>query len=251
MLRSIRPNHRRRSSQQPAPPKSMPLSIDKPAGICYVAFGEKAIQSCEVSLKSARKIHPGIKIAVISTQKINGADIQIIKPEKDVGAREYKTQVYQYTPFEYTLYLDADTVVVGTLQAGFSALRAGWDVAAAMDYRQTVGRIDHLPQNDVDAVIKMTGTGEYPHLNTGMLFFRKSPEVEDLYNLWHKEWERFHYRDQGAFVRAVHQSEAKIWVLAWQWNTHRFDHAKHVFHNHHAVDRQWNGSVRPWELAHG
>ena len=246
MLRSIRPNMGR-FKDPPKPPKPEQLKTDKAAGICYVAYGEKAVQSCEVSLKSAKKIHPGIQVAVISDHKIPGADVSILQDEMDVGAREYKTQVYQYSPFEYTLYLDADTIVVGHLQAGFAALEAGWDVAAALDYRQTIGRIDHLPQNDIDACVSMIGTGEYPHLNTGMLFFRKCPEVKALYSLWHREWEVFHYRDQGAFVRAVFQSEAKVWTLAWQWNTHRPEKAAHILHLHHQVDRQFTGNSQQWQ----
>ena len=244
MLKSIRPDRFRKKILPPAPPPPEPLKILSylNGGVIYVAYGQPAKAACQASIASLKRMHPsGLQVAVISDTPIPGADTQIVRPELDIGAREYKTQAYQYSPYDHTLYLDADTLVVGSLAAGFSALAAGWDIVAALDYRQTVGRVDHLPQDDIDATIAITGTGEYPHINTGMLFFRKSTETEELFNLWHSEWLNFKYRDQGAFVRALHQSNVKLWTLAWQWNTHRQERALHVFHNHHQVDRTWKG----------
>ena len=235
MLKSIRKDPTRKP--QPEPPKPKPITAPRSAGAVYVAYGDLARKAAQGSLKSLKSIHPGFQVAVISDKPLAGADIQITEPELDQGAREYKTQVYLYSPFEYTLYLDADTVVVGSLQAGFDVLAHGWDVAMAMDYRPTVGKIDHIPANDVKATVDAVGTGEYPHYNTGMLFFAKSPEAEELFCLWHEEWEMFHYRDQGAFVRAFHRSAARLWVLSWQWNTHRRERSTHIWHNHHSVDR--------------
>ena len=240
MLMSIRPDKRR--LQEKPMPKPEPVQADKPAGIIEVAYGDKARQSCEVSLKSAIAHHPGIQSVAISDKLIPSANATLLYPDLDLGAREYKTQAYQYSPFEYSLFLDADTVVVGSLQAGFTALQDGWDVVAALDFRQTVKRIDHIPQNDIQETLKLVGTGEYPHLNTGMLFFRKCPEVEEMYQMWHEEWLKFKYRDQAALVRAIYRSRVKVWTVAWQWNTHRQEKAKHLWHNHHSVDRGWKGA---------
>jgi hypothetical protein len=215
------------------------VKCSRPYGIIYVAYGDKAKTACRAGLESAKTRHPGIQVAVISDVPVPGADAKIIRPEMDIGAREYKTQVYQYSPFEYTLYLDADTLVVGSLQAGFSALEVGWDMVAALDFRPTVGLVDHLPPDDKQATLETVGTREYPHYNAGLIYFRKSPEVEEFYQLWHEEWLKFSYRDQGAFIRALHRSRVKLWTFAWQWNTHREIRAKHIFHNHHQVDRTW------------
>lgn len=240
MLKNIRRTPPPVSNQ----PKPEPLDLPVSSGVVYIAFGKLAIQACRTSLQSLRKIHPqGLKVATISEQPIEGADIHIQQQEKDIGAREFKTYLYQYTPFEWTLYLDADTVVVGPLGAGFYALEKGWHMAAALDYRPTVSQIDHIPAEDVQATMQTLGTGDYPHLNTGMLFFRKCWEVNKFYDAWYQEWQKFHYRDQAAFVRALHQSDVKLWVLPWQWNTHRRDKALHILHEHHAVDRTWRGGL--------
>lgn len=247
MNKSIRPDTRFKPKPiPPVPVVIQPAAIGRKFGIIYVAYGDLAKKSCELSLKSAKKMHPGVPVAVISDIHIPGADVDVIQSEGTKGAREYKTQTYHYTPFEYTLYLDADTLVVGSLAAGFVALQAGWDIAAALDYRQSLGRVDHLPENDKQATIERIGTGEFPHYNTGMLFYRKSPETERLFDLWFSEWGKFKYRDQGAFIRAFHQSDAKLWTLAWQWNTHRPEKATHLFHNHHAVDRELQKGNQQW-----
>ena len=240
MNRSIRRNEG--SMAKFIPPNPLDLRADKSLGIIYVAYGDLAVKGCAVSMISAKRQHPGIQTAVVSDIELPGADFSIIQPSLDIGAREYKTNIYQYSPFDYTLFLDADTLVVGSLQAGFSALQQGWDVVMALDYRQTLSHIDHIPAVDVKTAIDLVGTGEYPHYNAGMIFWRKCSEVERMYRLWHEEWARFRYRDQAALVRAIYRSEVKLWTVAWQWNTHREEKAKHVFHNHHSVDRQWQGN---------
>ena len=243
MNRSIRRNSG--SMAKFIPPNPSGLRADKSLGIIYVAYGDLAIKGCQASMLSAKHQHPGVQVAVVSDREVQGADFKIVQPSLDIGAREYKTNVYQYSPFDYTLFLDADTLVVGSLQAGFSTLVQGWDVVMALDYRQTLSRIDHIPPADVNDAIALVGTGEYPHYNAGMIFWRKGEAVERMYQLWHEEWSRFRFRDQAALVRAIYRSRVKLWTVSWQWNTHREEKAKHVFHNHHSVDRQWQGNRQP------
>jgi len=240
MLRSIRHSGYRRQTGAalPTPAPIVMRQAGASHGVIYVAYGDRARASAQESIKSLKTIHPGIQVAVVSDQPINGAGALIIQPELDKGAREYKTSIYSYSPYDYTLYLDADTQVVGSLQAGYDILSQGWDMAAALDYKPTVRGVDHLPRDDVKRTVEVIGNADYPHYNTGLLFFRRCPEVEQFFCLWHEQWEVFHYRDQGAFVRALHLSQIKLYSLSWQWNTHRRNRATHVFHAHHSVARQ-------------
>ena len=207
-------------------------------GALYVAFGRAAREECERSIAGLRTLYPDMPVAVVSDRMLEAADQTILQPDTEATAREYKTRAVEFAPWEYTLFLDADTRIVGDLQGGFTALAAGWDMAAAVDYRPTLADVDHIWGESLNATIAEVGTPHALHYNSGVLFFRKSRETMAFYKLWHKEWRRWAFRDQAAFLRALHKSKLKLWTLGPQWNTHVKEDAKHVWHIHHVAARE-------------
>lgn len=212
--------------------------LPRSCGVIYVAFGDRAIDCCKKSIETLRQMHGDLlNVAVISDRVLAEADIPIVRKDVSSLAREYKTRVYWYSPFQYTLYLDADTEIVGDVACGFHSLLNGWDMAAAFDFRETLADIDHLQPEDKEFTIGHVGAQYATHYNTGVLFFRKNEAVRDLFLLWHSEWRRFRHYDQGAFVRAIHGSQVKVWTLAPEWNTHIKKLARRIWHKHHHADR--------------
>jgi hypothetical protein len=242
MNRSIRKSRKVRD----LPLTVVPIRVTpgRSCGLVYVAYGPKAVKGVSESIVSARKFHPGLAAAVVSDRSIPGVSVTLVnQPDTGDLIYEYKTLVYELSPFDLTLFLDADTQVVGSLQAGFTALDKGWDLAAALDLHPVIGEIDYTFPDDKAATLNCIGVPDYPHVNSGMLFFRKSVECEEAFKQWNREWARFKYRDQAAFQRAVFLSDATMYILGWQWNTHKQRFAKHIYHNHHSVDRTWQGVI--------
>ena len=91
-------------------------------GVLYVAYGVKAREQAQNSMRTLRRQIHGIPVAVVSDSMIKEADHYIHHPEEDRGARTQKTQIYRLSPFKNTLFLDADTEVLSSPAPGFELL---------------------------------------------------------------------------------------------------------------------------------
>lgn len=206
-------------------------------GVVYVAYGERARMRCVRSIETLRAWYPGIPVVAISDEEIAGADM-VYQPDVEASARCYKTRALSFVDWDYILYLDADTEIVGPLQGGFTALAAGWDLAAGIDYRRTLAEIDHVALDEAKATMEFVGTEYVLQYNTGVLFIRRSEATLDFYNRWYEEWQEWGRQDQAAFLRALHGGDVKVWTLAETWNTQERENARHVWHRHTLARRE-------------
>src|SRR3954452_11029451 len=77
----------------------------KKRGILYVCWGEEVESALQLSLQSLKRYHPELPVHV----------------ERLPAESSYldKARMMEMSPFEETLFLDADTVVLGNLDFGF------------------------------------------------------------------------------------------------------------------------------------
>lgn len=207
-----------------------------------MAFGDPARQRAADSIRSLGRVAPGIPAAVVSDQPVPGA-VLIERPDADPGARTYKTSVYDLSPFDLTLYLDADTILLGDPTPGFDALSM-YDLVIGQDVNRVFeeNRWRHLVTEEVEATKAEIGTGHHMYFNSGVMFFRRNERVAAMMRAWHEEWARWGQHDQMALLRAIHRCPVRILPMREPWNTHRRRDAKFVFHNHRSARRE--GSPR-------
>ncbi|NDD52966.1 hypothetical protein EBZ39_03660 [bacterium] len=188
-------------------------------GVLYIVWGE-AEGLLHRSIDSVRQTNPALPIKVEWVPKESNL---LVKSKMD-----------RWSPFDTTLYLDADTVVMGDLSYGFeSAERHGLSCCIcecphAKRYKQ------------------MPATVEY---NTGVMFWKKSKQTTELFEHWQRsceldssiEWfdpdgthRRMETNDQGPFSRAVYETGFNPHVLPINWN---FRHRWH---------KSWFGSIKIW-----
>lgn len=116
-----------------------------------------------------------------------------------------KAAMCEYSPFEETVFLDTDTIVLDDIDFGFEmANRHGLALALAPAcYARRFS--SELP---ADAI-------EY---NTGVMFFRKDDSVGALFDAW-KGFAKMHEQnDQTSFSRAVLEQGFNPFVLPMNWN---------------------------------
>ena len=130
-----------------------------------------------------------------------------------------KAYAMGYSPFDETLFLDADTVVLDRLDYGFAqTLRFG--LACCICECPWARRYRGLPKDD--AV-------EY---STGVIFFTR--DAQEVFDSWLKltpqidsaidfirpdgKWETAPLQDQCAFARAVAEWDRTPFVLPLNWN---------------------------------
>lgn len=209
-------------------------------GVLYIAFGEKARASCIRSIETVRAFLPQMAVAVVSDTPLKGVEFHIYRPEVDPGARTWKTQIYALSPFDETLYLDADTEVVSSPTAGFALLRFV-DIVLSLDCDRRVGEkhnAQHVPEERAATLAEVGLDGDLLYYNSGVIFFRRSARALALFAAWHEEWLRWQKHDQLALARAFYRCPTRVATLREEWNTHHRNKAVFVWHNHRSVSRE-------------
>lgn len=185
-------------------------------GVCYVAYGANAVRECGMSIRALRHWHDW-PVTVIG-EKVIDADQYIEFKQRDDGGRWAKITADRLSPYECTLYLDADTRPRGNLEHGFELLSNGWDMAITTSEHQNghdyMWHIDEKERNTT-----MLELGYQPlQLQGGMMFFRKSARIHALFAAWRNEWVRWRDKDQAALARALARVPVRLWILGAAYN---------------------------------
>ena len=178
-------------------------------GVAYVVYGEKTQREAETSLKRLRANMPDVKTIVIHDRVDGLTDAQ--------ASRFAKVNLDKLTPFDHTLYLDADTRPQADLSSGFEMLADGWELVIAPSNNQGQDCLWHVGKEEREITLKELGRMPL-QLQAGIFFFQKTPNIRRLFELWREEWKRYYDQDQAAFLRALARQPVKIWLLGRPWN---------------------------------
>jgi hypothetical protein len=142
---------------------------------------------------------------------------------RGLASREAKTKMDLVTPFEYTLYLDCDTLVLKDPDYLLENFRASGDfVRAAVDpaspdskamaahpfYKQTLSE-EMLKELKLEPIV--------PHWNTGVILFRKMRD-NVLFARWRMSWGYWKGLDEPCLMFAQRNWTPMIRPLDPRWN---------------------------------
>jgi hypothetical protein len=176
-------------------------------GVLYVVWGNKCQEPLRRSIESLRRHHPTLPFHVAQ-----------VTPQDSAMALLEKSKMGSLTPFESTLYLDADTIVMGKLDYGFDrAERFG-----------IAGCICECPWSRRYGAAEGDGI-EY---NTGVIFFSKL--AQSVFSTWEtisrttpsaSSWMTLDnrprgilYDDQASFSRSLRICQWNPFVLPINYN---------------------------------
>lgn len=207
-------------------------------GVLYVAYGEKARDGVARSASSLRKFMPEIPIAVVADVAVQGYDYWIQHPDLSLGARNVKTRMFSLSPWERTLYLDADTIVRSSANPSFRLLDF-FDIVMGIDPNKILSKVTWraLDPKEVAATKSDIGTGEVQYYNSGAILFRRNGRLREFFQEWHAQWLRWQKQDQLAFIRALYRHPVRIAPMREPWNTYKRGIARFVWHRHRTVAR--------------
>ena len=175
-------------------------------GVLYVAFGEQYQNEARRSILTLRRSSPGIPCAVITDEAWPAdplPDTFVLRP-RDASFASKPRLMYLSSPYDETLFLDTDTVVVRDVSPIFGLLR-WYDVGVKFAGPQL---------NNADGLEYHTQT------SSGVILFRKCQEVAATFDLWLAEFERARAEvgpvtdprglgDQRYFAVAIAKSRAR------------------------------------------
>lgn len=181
-----------------------------------MAYGVNARRGCRESIESLRRHCPGLSVRVIGERAKGARCIEF--ESTDSSGRWAKLNLDSISPFEQTLYLDADTRVHGDLSAGFRILEDGYDLVIAPSTKQGADVMGHANGEDRRATFDAVGCIEPLGLQAGVFYFARNSRTLALFAAWREEWERFRYLDQPALIRALHRAPVRLWLLSNEFN---------------------------------
>lgn len=197
-------------------------------GTVYIAFGQNALREAAESARTFKEFNKRIPVKILK-KPLKGGPLGLTQ---DQEAHWAKVTVNNWSPFEPTLLLDADTRIKGDLSFGFKVMRNGWDLAIAPSIPPSNARnpaLWSLKRVEMDQTFQELGTWQHAMFNTGVMFFRKTPRMARLFDEWRKEWLRFKDRDQGALLRALRRCPVSMWLLGRSFNSAAGEIVEHRF----------------------
>lgn len=203
-------------------------------GVVWIAYGAPALREAGRAIKAYREILPSAIVAPVtliceSITPWNGIQ-HILREDISWGARQTKVMLDLITPYDYTLYMDADTRVKSSaILTGFKILKAGWDMVMAPSFRQGSDIYGHIDQTERIYTFNRLRYRQAIQFQAGVMWFSKSQKVASLFEAWREEWNVFKTYDQAALARAIDKVPIKIWVLGKDWNSSRGAIVDHLF----------------------
>lgn len=215
------------------------------SGVIYISWGMPAALEVEASIRSLQSIDPNIKVKIvgddIASEKFfgqPGIDVSYcaIDPFRGQSTQSFlagmvKPLLGKYSPFERTLYVDADTAFKRHPDNIFKLLDK-WDfvIAEAETRDLTIPFPDRVSETRETA--KMLGTPHILYHNSGMFGWRKNKLTAGLFETWYNEWCKFSgWDEQIALLRALMLSPNLLFLnLPYTWNCRQEKDTYFVYH---------------------
>jgi hypothetical protein len=143
-------------------------------GVLTMAFGaDKYLRQADNMALSLRRHMPGIPLAIVTDREIQNTLFDINIPMKQISqaGTVHKVDLYDYSPFQETLFIDSDCIVTRPFHAELSAIRE-FDFTPVVSRYLVRGESD-LWLVDVAAALDRVNGDSFPKFNGGIYFFKK------------------------------------------------------------------------------
>ncbi len=169
------------------------------------------------SASSLKRAMPGLPITVFSQFPVKSACFDQVVPVEPTQDGFYdKSRLIRNSPYDRTLFIDADTYVVEPFPELFSLLDR-FDCAAAHEEYLNTDWSNRYPREDIPQC--------FPEFNTGILLLRRSEKMErvlqewgDLYCAYLREKPDQPLNDQPFFRAAVYYGDIRVATLTREYN---------------------------------
>ena len=178
-------------------------------GVIYVATGEKFVELAAQSACTLKNKCPDLPVHIFSdcaptTDSYFDSSAMISDPHF-----RSKVDYISQSPFEKTLFLDADTRVCEDISDIFELLDR-FDIAMAQEPSRGSERMKLYPGSI---------TNSFPPLNSGVILFNKTEPVLDLFKAWQRDYHKGEFSgDQSTLRELVWLANLKLAILPPEYN---------------------------------
>ncbi len=178
-------------------------------GIIFTATGQGYVELALEAAESCKMWMPDVPIDLFTDQPLESPFVDQVHIVEDPWRRS-KIDAMRASRFEKTIFLDADTVAFDTFEEVFDVLDR-YDMCGVHDQLRLTWNAQKIWREEVPEA--------FPQINTGVLGYRKTPEVMALFEEWQsvvrgdKMW-----RDQPVFRELLWLSKIPFLVLPAEYN---------------------------------
>lgn len=223
------------------PPKHIEAIGNHSVGLVYMAFGEKAKKAVKKSIATLKRLGYSYPVCIVDEEMWAGESPFDANQRRNFQFRagRIKPFLYQYTPFEYNLYVDADTKFMKPIHNAFLELDSN-DLVVTEEKlslrdlynKKLAGWEINLLERDT-TIIEIGGDDTQKFINSGVFLFKQNKKTVNLFKDWNKEWLRFQeWDEQLALMRAIHNNDAAVKRLSVEWNSPQARDDTIIFHNY-------------------
>lgn len=204
-------------------------------GVIFSAYGHEAIQECLASIRSLKRSNPDLPVCVLTddTKHFRSFAQHICRFDSDPFGRMAKLSVDLLSPFDYTLYLDADTRVHLPIDLPFQVLAQGFEFVGTFSANQGEDWwLVHLRTQWRQATEDFIGF-KNAQAQGGVFAFRKTRCTQVFFANWRKFFgDGDGEHDQDAMQKALHVQPMKAYYLGRDFN------GGAIVHHHYSMARR-------------
>lgn len=211
------------------------------AGVLYVVVDEKYFEEACCSASSLRRVMPGLPVTLFTglDRTSECFDDIILLDSPGVGVDD-KIVCMSNSPYDYTLFLDADTYVCAEIPEFFTVLE-NFDITIAHSLDRVNYTINDIPDS-------------FCGLNSGVIAYRRNRRVSDFFRDWLRLYEQL-AQDPGLKLRnepslhpALYHSKLRLAILPMKYNCriHKMGHLQgeaKILHAH-VLPSRWADVAR-------
>lgn len=180
-------------------------------GICCIAVGAPARREYQLFGEQLRVILPDMHTCSYEIEP-SGSRTPLHQ------SRYAKTDLLNWSPYDYTCYLDVDTRVRSAdFVVGFDLLERGWELVIVPSAQWGSEWLWHVEASEREFTVQTLGFRALV-LGGGMFFIARTPATERFMQAWQEEWERYEGQDMAALLRALHTHPVKVFLLGSDFN---------------------------------
>jgi hypothetical protein len=153
-------------------------------GVITLAYGHERFIEQARSLAHSLRLHaPHLPRTLITDSndpevRQQFTDVIPYRPEYGSGVRQ-KLFLDRYSPYEQTLFIDSDCLVLGNLDAFWTAFAGQHFGVPGFRYLQKGSKDPYL---DVDHALESLHVTAIPKFNGGTYYFTRSPEAAEFFS---------------------------------------------------------------------
>ncbi|MGR3511091.1 MAG: putative nucleotide-diphospho-sugar transferase [Sulfitobacter sp.] len=183
------------------------------SGVVFVATGAKYIACAEAAARSVRRHMPEVPIALFTNAGQLGVTLsEVFDPVIELESVHHRSKVdcLMNSPFEKTLFLDADIRVLEDVGELFNLLER-FDMAMAHAHARN--------RDATRAVWTKALPDSFPQLNTGVVAVRRNAKTQALLQDWSDSYKTAGFRkDQVTLRELLWASDLRLATLPPEYN---------------------------------